>query len=212
MNKFILLLGILVIAFGCTKSNEKGKAMENKVQDDTLTYATISTRFGEIEIQLFTNDAPKTTKNFIELSKRGYYNGVLFHRVALGFVIQGGDSTGTGAGGISIYGGRFEDELNPATSSYQEGYVRGTVAMANSGPNTNTSQFFIMLTDLPDMPKNYTIFGKVVKGMDVADVISYQEITPVMGPNDGKPVEPIKMDSVKIERKPGKVDNIFEVK
>ena len=122
------------------------------------------------------------------------------HRVSKGFVIQGGDPSGNGTGGKSIYGKDFEDELNPSTPSYQAGYVKGTLAMANRGPNTNTSQFFIMLRDIPGMPKNYTIFGKVVKGLDVVDSIGAVDIVPQMGPNDGKPKVDVVMKKVVVAK------------
>jgi cyclophilin family peptidyl-prolyl cis-trans isomerase len=132
---------------------------------------TIHTAKGDIEFQTYPNDAPKTVANFSTLAKKGYYNGLTFHRVEPGFVIQGGDPNGNGSGGYSIYGPTFEDELNPDTESYKEGYKEGVVAMANRGPNTNGSQFFIMLADNDSLPKNYTIFGKVTKGMDVVKQI-----------------------------------------
>src|SRR5579872_2193581 len=125
------------------------------------TEASIHTQKGDIVIELYPTDAPKTVTNFATLSKMGYYNNLTFHRVEPGFVIQGGDPNGNGTGGRSIYGPAFEDELNPNTPSYKEGYKEGVVAMANSGPNTNGSQFFIMLADNATLPKNYTIFGKV---------------------------------------------------
>lgn len=134
--------------------------------------ATIKTTKGDIEIQLYPQDAPKTVQNFATHAKNGYYNGLLFHRVEPGFVIQGGDPNGNGTGGYSIFGPTFEDELNPNTPSYQEGYMEGVVAMANRGPNTNGSQFFIMLADNSSLPKSYTIFGKVTKGMDVVKKIA----------------------------------------
>jgi cyclophilin family peptidyl-prolyl cis-trans isomerase len=117
-------------------------------------------------------------------------------------VIQGGDPTGTGTGGKSIYGKEFEDELNPSTPSFKAGYLHGVLAMANRGPNTNTSQFFIMLRDIPRMPKNYSIFGKVIKGLDVVDKIGEVEIVPAMGPSDGKPKVDVKMKSVVIRHEP----------
>jgi len=160
--------------------------------------ATIETSKGTIEVELYSSDAPKTVANFTGLAEQGYFNGIIFHRIAKGFVIQGGDPTGTGTGGKSIYGKEFEDELNSSAPSYQAGYVRGTLAMANRGPNTNTSQFFIMLRDVPGMPKNYTIFGKVVKGMDVVDSIAAVDITPQMGPNDGKPKVDVVMKKVTV--------------
>lgn len=132
----------------------------------------MQTTKGLIEIELYPQDAPKASENFSTLASKGYYNGLTFHRVEPGFVIQGGDPTGTGRGGTSIYGSKFEDELNPETASYKEGYKEGVVAMANSGPNTNGSQFFIMLDDNDTLPHLYTIFGKVTKGMDVVHQIA----------------------------------------
>jgi cyclophilin family peptidyl-prolyl cis-trans isomerase len=160
--------------------------------------AIIETTMGTIEAELYREDAPKTVENFVRLAEKKYFNGIIFHRVAKGFVIQGGDPTGTGAGGKSIYGKEFEDELNPSTPSFKAGYLHGVLAMANRGPNTNTSQFFIMLKDVPRMPKNYTIFGKVVKGLDIVDKIGDVDITPQMGPTDGKPKVDVKMKSVTI--------------
>ncbi len=144
---------------------KKGKYM-------TATSAVIKTAKGNIEIELYPKDAPKTVENFATHAQEGYYNGVTFHRVEPGFVIQGGDPQGTGRGGVSIFGDTFEDELNPTTKSYQAGYMEGVVAMANRGPNTNGSQFFIMLADNTSLPKAYTIFGKVTKGMDVVHNIA----------------------------------------
>lgn len=190
MRVFKLLI-VVVLMFPLFFSNCRER--------DVVT-ATLETTKGTIVIELYPSDAPKTVANFIGLAEQGYYNGVLIHRVSKGFVIQTGDSTGTGRGGRSIYGKEFEDELNPSTPSYQEGYKRGTVAMANRGPNTNTSQFFIMLNDVPTMPKNYTIFGKVVRGMDVVDAIAAVEIVPQMGPMDGRPVEDIVIRKVTIQK------------
>ncbi len=160
------------------------------------------TPLGVIEIELYVNDAPKTTENFIKLTEKKYFNGITFHRIAKGFVIQGGDPTGTGSGGKSAWGKEFADELNPNTASYKAGYVRGVVAMANRGPNTNTSQFFIMLADNKTMPKNYTIFGKVVSGMEVVDRIAAAEITPGFNPSDGHPINDYVMKSVSIIKMP----------
>lgn len=133
--------------------------------------AIIKTAKGDITIQLYSADAPKTVANFATLAKYGFYNNLTFHRVEVGFVIQGGDPKGDGSGGTSIFGPTFEDELNPNTESYKAGYKEGVVAMANRGPNTNSSQFFIMLADNDSLPKNYTIFGKVKTGMDVVKKI-----------------------------------------
>ena len=128
----------------------------------------LETSMGNIEIALAESDAPKTTANFLKLVGDGFYDGVIFHRVIAGFMIQGGDPTGTGTGGP---GYQFEDELNAQTESYKLGYVKGTVAMANAGPDTNGSQFFIMHQDYR-LPHNYTIFGHVVSGQDVVDKIA----------------------------------------
>src|SRR6266568_1391435 len=128
---------------------------------------TIKTSMGDIQFETYDADAPKAVNNFITLAGKGFYDNVIFHRIIKGFMIQGGDPTGTGRGGP---GYAFEDELNPGTPSYQAGYVKGVVAMANSGPNTNGSQFFIMLANTP-LPHSYTIFGKVIKGQDVVDAM-----------------------------------------
>lgn len=138
----------------------------------TATLIDIKTAKGVIEIQLYPQDAPKTVENFAALASQGYYNGLSFHRVEPGFVIQGGDPNGNGTGGKSIFGDTFEDELNPNTQSYKDGYKEGVVAMANRGPNTNGSQFFVMLADNASLPHAYTIFGKVVKGLDVVHQIA----------------------------------------
>lgn len=153
--------------------------------------------FGKITLEFYPSDAPKAVNNFLRLTDSGYYDCLTFHRVAKGFVIQGGDPNGNGTGGTSAFGKPFADELNPNTASYKAGYVKGVLAMANSGPNTNGSQFFIMLAD-NQLPHNYTIFGKVISGQEVVDKIGTVPITPGMGPTDGAPVTPVVMQSVKI--------------
>ncbi len=140
----------------------------------SATGAVIHTAKGDIELILYPEDAPKTVKNFATLSRKGFYNGLTFHRVE-DWVIQGGDPTGTGGGGSSIYGDTFEDELNPEAASYKAGYIEGVLAMANRGPNTNSSQFFILTKDYP-LNHAYTIFGKVTKGMDIVKKIAAKDI------------------------------------
>jgi cyclophilin family peptidyl-prolyl cis-trans isomerase len=157
--------------------------------------AVIKTNMGTIRFELLEADAPKTTENFITLAERGYYDGVIFHRVIKGFMIQGGDPTGTGRGGESAWGGRFKDEIDPRSAVYQRGYKSGTVAMANAGPNTNGSQFFIMHVDYP-LPPSYTIFGRVTEGQDVVDAIA----SSARDRND-KPLSEVKMEKVTIENK-----------
>ena len=149
-----------------------------------MATAVIETALGNIEFELLDDAAPKTVENFVSLANKGFYSGVIFHRVVPGFVIQGGDPTGTGTGGP---GYKFDDE--PVTM----GYARGTVAMANAGPNTNGSQFFVCLADLPQLPPNYTIFGQVVAGLNVVDAIAAAPC----GPGD-RPVDPVTMKSVTI--------------
>lgn len=153
--------------------------------------------YGKITLEFYPTDAPKAVENFLRLTDSGYYNCLTFHRVSKGFVIQGGDPTGTGGGGISAFGAKFNDELNANTTSYKAGYQKGVLAMANSGPNTNGSQFFIMLDDT-QLPHLYTIFGKVTSGLDIVDKIGNVDITPQIGPTDGAPVTPVVMQSVKI--------------
>lgn len=141
--------------------------VNNGPKPESMHTITIKTNFGDITFETYDVDAPKTVTNFITLANKGFYNNVIFHRVIPGFMIQGGDPTGTGGGGP---GYRFEDELDPSTLSAKQGYKKGVVAMANSGPNTNGSQFFIMLADYP-LPHKYTIFGKVTSGQDVVQKI-----------------------------------------
>ena len=129
---------------------------------------TIETNYGKIVFETYNSDAPNTVKNFVTLAEKGFYNNLTFHRVIKGFMIQGGDPNGNGTGGP---GYQFADELNPATASYKAGYKKGVVAMANAGPNTNGSQFFIMHADYP-LPNAYTIFGHVISGQDVVDKIA----------------------------------------
>ncbi len=155
--------------------------------------AVIQTNKGSIRFELLETEAPKTTENFITLAQKGYYDGVIFHRVIKGFMIQGGDPTGTGRGGQSAWGGRFDDEIDPRSEVYRQGYKAGTVAMANAGPNTNGSQFFIMHVDY-GLPPNYTIFGRVTEGQEVVNAIA----STACDAND-KPLEQIKMEKVSIE-------------
>lgn len=153
---------------------------------------TIKTNLGDIQFETFDVDAPKTVNNFVTLADKGFYNNLTFHRVVKNFVIQGGDPNGDGTGGP---GYTFEDELNSNTESYKTGYKKGVVAMANAGPNTNGSQFFIMLADV-SLPHNYTIFGRVVKGQEVVDKIGQVQT----GLND-KPINSVVMTSVIVSKK-----------
>lgn len=183
--------------------------------EQTTPTATIKTNMGDITVQLFPEFAPKTVKNFIELAKKGYYDNVIFHRVIPDFMIQGGDPTGTGMGGESIYGEKFEDEFSPELFN-----VRGALSMANAGPNTNGSQFFIvnnknvpanMMTQMEEAgyPKKvveayreggtpwldfrHTVFGHVVNGMDIVDTIAQVQ----RGPQD-RPVHDVVIEAIEI--------------
>jgi cyclophilin family peptidyl-prolyl cis-trans isomerase len=143
----------------------------------------MQTNQGPIGLELFDDDAPATVDNFVKLAREGFYDGVIFHRVIEGFMIQGGDPTGTGRGGP---GYRFDDE--PVTRKY----LRGTLAMANAGPNTNGSQFFLMHQDHP-LPPNYTIFGKLTSGEEVVDSIA----TAPRDRND-RPDQPVSITGITI--------------
>ena len=155
--------------------------------DPATTYtATIRTSKGDITAKLFADEAPNTVNNFVNLARDGFYDGVIFHRVIQGFMIQGGDPDGTGRGGP---GYRFADELEAARN---QGYKMGTLAMANAGPNTNGSQFFIMHVDY-GLPPQYSVFGKAIDGLDVVDDIA----TTATGAGD-KPVEDIVIETVEI--------------
>ncbi len=150
--------------------------------------ATIETTLGTFTIEFERDAAPNTVANFEKLARKGFYDGVLFHRIVPGFVIQGGDPTGTGRGGP---GYTFADELPGAALDYAP-YM---VAMANAGPNTNGSQWFVCLADLRGrLPKNYTIFGRVTEGTDVVDRIGRVRT----GPGD-RPVEDVRMTAVTVD-------------
>ncbi len=205
MKKGLVLLTILVLLFlaGCQKqadfkektSNDKsateqeGKTMTEapKMQiDENKTYtAKMQTSLGDIEIKLYAKDAPKTVNNFVALAKKDFYNDTIFHRVIKDFMIQGGDPEGTGMGGP---GYQFEDEIN------SHKLVQGTLAMANAGPNTNGSQFFIVTAkSTPWLDGKHTAFGEVTKGMDVVMKIQGVET----GQSD-KPAEDVVIKSVTI--------------
>ena len=151
--------------------------------------AVIKTSMGDMSVEFFTEEAPMTVNNFINLSRDGYYDNVIFHRVISGFMIQGGDPSGTGHGEMGKYPGyKFEDELNN-----QRSYDKGILAMANAGPDTNGSQFFIMHVNYP-LPYQYTIFGLVTDGLDIIDKIASVET----GDGD-KPVNDVVIETVEIK-------------
>ena len=167
----------------------------------TVTHKVrIATSLGVVAMELYGEDAPKAVENFITLCDSGFYDGLLFHRIYPGFLVQAGcpktrDSASRrewGKGGASAYGAPFSDELDPRTPSFRRGYRRGVVAMANSGPNTNMSQFFILVGDASDwLPATYTIFG-YVPDMTVVDSIASTPLTDVTD-QGGRPATPIRI-------------------
>ncbi|KAL1859526.1 hypothetical protein VTK73DRAFT_7570 [Phialemonium thermophilum] len=148
------------------------------------TNVALDTSMGTVVLELYTDHAPKTCRNFSTLAKRGYYDNTIFHRIIPDFMVQGGDPTGTGRGGTSIYGDRFEDELNPSLRHTGA----GVLSMANAGPNTNGSQFFITLAPTPWLDGKHTIFGRVKSGMSVV-----KRMGMVRTGADDRPVEDVKI-------------------
>lgn len=162
-------------------------AMNNFDQNKTYS-AVMKTTEGTITIEFNAKMTPNTVKNFVTLARKNFYNNTIFHRVIKGFMIQGGDPTGTGRGGP---GYRFADE------PFEGEYTRGTVAMANAGPDTNGSQFFIMHKDNP-LPKNYVIFGRVTVGMETVDKIATAAVTQNEAGERSKPVDPVNITSIEV--------------
>ena len=155
----------------------------------TGTYAHFETSLGNFTIELFEQETPNTVGNFVKLAEKNFYNGVIFHRVIDGFMIQGGDPTGTGRGGP---GYQFADEFHPKLKHSSEGIL----SMANSGPNTNGSQFFITLAPTPHLDGRHTVFGKVIEGIDVVRKIGKTKTTK---PGD-RPVVDVVMNKVRVEK------------
>ncbi|GAQ82229.1 cyclophilin-like peptidyl-prolyl cis-trans isomerase family protein [Klebsormidium nitens] len=145
---------------------------------------TLETSVGPITIELYDKHAPKTVRNFVELSRKGYYDDVKFHRIIPNFMIQGGDPTGTGRGGESIYGAKFEDEISPELKHTGAGIL----SMANAGPNTNGSQFFITLAPTPWLDGKHTIFGRVSQGME-----NVKKLGTVQTDRNDRPVQDVKI-------------------
>lgn len=173
MKSFAVGLSLLFLTGIVFSGVAKGEEKEANVGKGNVV---LETNQGVIELKLFDDVAPKTCENFRGLAAKGYYNGIIFHRVMAGFMIQGGDPTGTGRAGDSIWGGYFEDEFSPKARFDRPGLL----AMANRGPNTNSSQFFITVVPTPHLNGKHTIFGEVVSGYDVVQRI---ETTPT-GPGD----------------------------
>ncbi len=202
MKKFLIFFAVpFLLLTGCQKESDIGTVFqEGEPEKAPLTnfdqnampakgeqVVRMETSMGVIYIKLFPEMAPKTVENFVGLVEKGYYDGILFHRVIPDFMVQGGDPTGTGMGGESLWGGKFEDEFHPSLKN-----IRGALSMANSGPNTNGSQFFIVQAPAtPWLDGRHSVFGQVVEGMEVVDKI-------VGVPRDArdKPLEDVKMEKV----------------
>lgn len=194
--RVILAVSVLAL-FGCRPPGSGNPKVPAGAKSSGGRHAVLETDQGTIEVELLGADAPKAVENFRLLAEHGYYNGVTFHRIVKGFMIQGGDPEGTGRGGESAWGGLFADEIQRDSALYKGGYRRGMVAMANAGPNTNGSQFFIMHQDYPLAP-NYVVFGKVTKGMETVDALA--SVPTTLGADGGlsKPLTPPVMRKVTI--------------
>jgi cyclophilin family peptidyl-prolyl cis-trans isomerase len=192
------LLAAVLSLCHCGKSSPSNSKVPIGAKSSGGKHAVIDTDKGSMVIEFFENDAPRAVENFRLLAEHGYYDGVTFHRIVKGFMIQGGDPSADGTGGESAWGGTFEDEINRDSDLYQRGYRRGIVAMANSGPNTNGSQFFIMHQDYKLRP-NYVIFGNVIKGQEVVDALA--DVPTVLGAdnNMSKPLTPVIIRKVTIQ-------------
>lgn len=192
-----ILICLVLTVTSCTPTQPGNPKISSGAESSGGTHAAIETDKGTIELEFFEKDAPKAVENFRLLAEHGHYDRLTFHRIVKGFMIQGGDPSGDGTGGESAWGGTFPDEIQPDSVLYRRGYRRGIVAMANSGPNTNGSQFFIMHQDY-QLPPNYVIFGSVVRGLEVVDALA--ETPTTMGADGGKskPLTPARIQKVMI--------------
>ncbi len=185
---------ILVTACNSGPSNPKVPA---GAKSSGGKHAVIETDKGPITIEFLAEQQPKAVENFRLLAEHGYYDGLTFHRIVKGFMVQGGDPGGDGTGGESAWGAAFADNIDPNSTLYRDGYRRGVLAMANSGPNTNGSQFFIMHDDYP-LPPRYVIFARVTSGMDAVDALAGVPTTMNDGGEKSRPVTPVKMTKVTV--------------
>ena len=201
--KSLFLLIILTLTLGCkngSTTQQKGDIVTQYMNGkDSITVAVIKTTMGTIEILLFDELVPKTVENFVGLAEKGYYNGIIFHRVIENFMIQGGDPTGTGRGGESFWGKSFADEFNMELKHE----TPGVLSMANAGPNTNGSQFFITLIPTPWLDGKHSIFGHVLKGMEVVEAIGKVATSQPFN----KPLNDVVMETVTIEKRANKKPN-----
>jgi cyclophilin family peptidyl-prolyl cis-trans isomerase len=184
-----LVLIVAAVCLGSCSSSPGSRAVPAGAKSSGGQHAVVETDNGNIELELLDAAAPKAVENFRLLAEHGYYDGLTFHRIVKGFMIQGGDPAADGTGGESAWGGTFEDEIDPQSSLYRTGYRRGVVAMANAGPDTNGSQFFIMHRDY-ELPPYYVIFARVTAGETVVDAIADSPTTMGPGGEMSRPVTP----------------------
>jgi cyclophilin family peptidyl-prolyl cis-trans isomerase len=193
-----LIVLVPVLFAACSSSSSGNPKVPAGAKSSGGLHATIDTDRGPITIEFLPSDAPKAVENFRLLAEHGYYDGLTFHRIVKGFMIQGGDPAGDGTGGQSAWGEPFADEINRQSALYRGGYRRGLVAMANAGPNTNGSQFFIMHQDY-ELPPDYVVFARVTSGMEAVDAIASTPTT--LGDDGGmsKPTTPQMMKKVTVQ-------------
>jgi cyclophilin family peptidyl-prolyl cis-trans isomerase len=197
MLRAVLFVSLAIALAACDMSPKNPKVPRGAKSSGGL-HATIETDKGPIELEFLPDAAPRAVENFRLLAEHGYYDGLTFHRVLKGFMIQGGDPKGDGSGGESAWGEEFPDEINRESALYRAGYRRGIVAMANSGPNTNGSQFFIMHENY-DLAPNYVIFARVTAGMSAVDAIVNVPTT-LGGDGDmSKPVTPLVIKKITVK-------------
>lgn len=192
MQRIFAILSLCAAVLVCTACY-KDESKENSTMTtgkEASNIVVIKTNRGDIEVKLMPEVAPKTVENFLGLADKGYYSGVIFHRVIKDFMIQGGDPSGTGRGGESFWGGKFEDEFDVDVNFDRPGLL----AMANAGPNTNGSQFFITTIATPWLNQRHTIFGEVISGYDVVQAIETTETN-----SADRPLEDQKIVSVSIK-------------
>ena len=192
---FVLLTVALLWTAGCSSPPGNPKVPAGAKSSGGL-HAVIETDKGPIEVELLAKESPKAVENFRLLAEHGYYDGLKFHRIIKGFMIQGGDPQGDGKGGESAWGGTFDDDIDTNAPLYRGGYVRGMLAMANRGANTNGSQFFIMHQDFK-LPPQYVIFARVIHGLEIVDALAE---TPTTRGEDGQMSQPLTPPIIKTIR------------
>ena len=182
---------------GCSASGPSNPKVPKGANSSGGKHARIETEMGNITIEFYEDDSSTAVENFRLLAENGYYDGLTFHRVVEGFMIQGGDPRGDGTGGESAWGGTFDDDIDRDSVLYRRGYRRGIVAMANAGPDTNGSQFFIMHGN-SRLPPNYVIFGNVVEGLQVVDALATVPTARSSSGEMSRPTRPLLIKKVEI--------------